>query len=65
MVLYELLHKSILIEFADGKEMRGYVDAYISAEDNDPDPESIIVISDGVAYEVTAAEIKQLSILYS
>lgn len=48
------------IELVDGDILSGYVDAYISALDNDPEPESIIVISNGILYEIAEDEITSI-----
>lgn len=62
MNLRSTLYKNVQIDFIDGKKMRGYVDAYFSADDNAPDPESIVVNSGNVMYEIAVDEIKHITI---
>lgn len=63
MNLDVLLHHDVLVEFVDGGGMKGYVDAHISAEDNSPDPESIVVFCRNAHYEIGIEEIKKVTIL--
>lgn len=63
MNLDDLLHHDVLVEFVDGGGMKGHVDAHISAEDNAPDPESIVLICRKAHYEIGIDEIKNVTIL--
>lgn len=57
--LADLFRHNVRIECDNGLVVEGYVDLYISAEDNEPDPESI-----GIShYELTAADIVKATIL--
>lgn len=63
MNLSILLHHDVLVEFVDGGDMKGYVDAHISADNNFPDPESIILICRNIHYEIGIDEIKKITVL--
>ena len=63
MDIIKLLHRDVLIEFVDGGGMQGYIDAHISADDNYPDPESIVLVVGRVKYEISVDEIKRITII--
>ena len=63
MNLSKFLHRDVLVEFVDGGIIEGYVDAHISADNNFPDPESIILICRNTHYEIGLDEIKKVTIL--
>lgn len=63
MRLNALLRHNVQIDFVDGDNMIGYVDAYISEENNYPDPESIILICKNQHFEISIDEIKDVTVL--
>lgn len=63
MDLSVVLHREVLVEFVDGGGMSGYVDAHITAENNDPDPESIVLLCRKSRYEICIDEIKKVTII--
>lgn len=65
MYLNAWLHRNARIDFVDGDSMNGYIDAHISAEDNFPDGESIILRCENIRYEISIEEIKKVTILKS
>lgn len=57
--LADLFHHNVRIECDNGLIIEGYVDMHTSAENNDPDPESI-----GIShYELFEADIIKATIL--
>jgi hypothetical protein len=42
-LLYEYLDKTVLLTCTNGKQFNGTVSEYTSAQDNEPDPESICI----------------------
>ena len=67
MDLYALKGHHVRFEFISGEVIDGYVHTYISAEDNDPDPESVLIDcpwgNAGGILEITAEELKEAVIL--
>lgn len=63
MDLRELLYHNVSVEFTDGGDIEGYVTAYVSAEDNEPETESIILVCRNTHYEICIDEIKKATIL--
>ena len=67
MDLYALRGHNVRFVFLDGEVIEGYVHTYTSAEDNDPDPESVDIDypwgNAGGYLEITADELKEAVIL--
>lgn len=59
----KLLNREVLVEFIDGGGMQGYCESYISAEDNYPDPESVLIRCRKVLHEIAVEEIKRIQII--
>lgn len=59
--IQSLLHNNVLVEFVDGGGMQGYFDSYLSAADNYPDSESIVLRCRKVLYEIATEEIKKIT----
>lgn len=59
MDLYDLFKHNVRIECDNGLIVEGYVHMFTSAEDNDPDPESISVGD----YELFQSDIKKSTII--
>ena len=51
--------KRVKVTMTDGEEFEGVLSAYISAADNDPDPESVII----GATELYTDEIKSIEVV--
>ena len=67
MRLCDLLGHNVRIVCTNGLVIEGYVDIHVSAENNDPDPESIGICNDldGVSYEIFEEDIASVEILDS
>lgn len=63
MDIRELLDHRVSIVCTDGTVVEGPVTLYISAEDNDPDPESIGISVDKWICELTEEEIASVTFL--
>lgn len=65
MRIHDLFRHEVRIECIDGQRIEGYVHCYLSASDNDADPESIIIqdSKSGLDIELTQDEIKSAAIL--
>ena len=67
MDLYALRGHNVRFVFVNGSVIDGYVHTYISAEDNDPDPESVLIDcpwgSAGGYLEIAAVELREVVIL--
>lgn len=59
MKLSDLFRHNVRITCTNGLVIEGYVDVHISAENNYPDPESIMIQN----YEVFEEDIKDASII--
>lgn len=59
MKLLDLLHHNVKIECDNGLIIEGYVHMHTSAEDNEPEPESIGIQN----YELFEADIKKVTVL--
>ena len=59
MNLIDLLYHNVRIECDNGLILEGYVHMHTSAEDNEPDPESIGITH----YELTESDIVKATIL--
>lgn len=59
MKLSDLFRHNVRITCTNGLVIEGYVDVHISAENNYPDPESIMIQN----YEVFVEDIKDASII--
>lgn len=59
MILHKLLGREVSIECDNGRIIQGLVHMYTSADDNEPEPESITVGN----YEIFQADIKSIKII--
>lgn len=51
MELYKLFRHNVRITFTDGQVLEGFVNSYVSDEDNEPDPEYITIGNIGITEE--------------
>ena len=56
--------RQVSVQLDDGKVFRGEVFDYISEPDNEPDPESIVIETDGgMLVELFVNEIKEVTVI--
>ena len=56
--------RQVSVQLDDGKVFRGEVFDYISESDNEPDPESIVIETDGgMLVELFVNEIKEVTVI--
>ena len=57
----QLFNKHVVVRCTDGEALKGILSGWISAEDNEPDPESIIIDTANAPIEIFVKDIESIT----